>query len=145
MTAVGVARSERGGRTDEYLDAMTALWTQQAPAYHGRYVDFDHVDAHPRPVLSGGPRIVVGGHSPAAFRRAVARGHGWFGNGRTPDLVNHLAGLRKAATEVERPAHLGRLEITFMQVDPVEVDAARCRPTLRRPALDLPAATRGSG
>ena len=74
----------------------------------------------------GAPRIVVGGHSPAAFRRAVARGHGWFGNGRTPDdLVNHLAGLRKAATEVERPAHLGRLEITFMQVDPVEVDAAR--------------------
>jgi hypothetical protein len=96
MTAVGVARSERGGRTDEYLDAMTALWTQQAPAYHGRYVDFGHVDAHPRPVLSGGLRIVVGGHSPAAFRRAVARGHGWFGNGRTPDLVNHLAGLRKA-------------------------------------------------
>jgi alkanesulfonate monooxygenase SsuD/methylene tetrahydromethanopterin reductase-like flavin-dependent oxidoreductase (luciferase family) len=25
MTAVGVAHSERGGRTDEYLDAMTAL------------------------------------------------------------------------------------------------------------------------
>jgi alkanesulfonate monooxygenase SsuD/methylene tetrahydromethanopterin reductase-like flavin-dependent oxidoreductase (luciferase family) len=128
MTAVGVARSERSGRTDEYLDVMTELWTQQAPAYHGRYVDFDHVDAHPRPVLSGGPRIVVGGHSPAAFRRAVARGHGWFGHGRTPDdLVNHLAGLRKAATEVERPAHLGRLEITFMQVDPVEVDADTAR------------------
>jgi hypothetical protein len=41
--------------------------------------------------------------------------------------VNHLAGLRKAATEVERPAHLGRLEITFMQVDPVEVDADTAR------------------
>jgi hypothetical protein len=55
--------------------------------------------------------------------------------------VNHLAGLRKAATEVERPAHLGRLEITFMQ----STGGGGRRPTPRRPALDLPAATRGSG
>jgi probable F420-dependent oxidoreductase len=127
MRAVGVRLSERGGRTDEYLDAMTALWTQPAPAYTGRYVAFDHIDAHPRPVQTGGPRIVIGGHSPAAFRRAVARGHGWFGNGTAADLAAHLAGLEQAAREVERPARLGRLEIIFMQPNPVEVgvDAAR--------------------
>ncbi|MCW2915844.1 MAG: luciferase [Actinomycetia bacterium] len=126
MTAVGVPMSERGGRTDEYLDAMRALWTQPAPSYQGRYVAFDGVDAHPRPVQKDGPRIVIGGHSPAAFRRAVARGHGWFGNGDGPDdLVVHLAGLEKAAAEVERPARLGRLEITFLQLSPVDADTAR--------------------
>jgi probable F420-dependent oxidoreductase len=126
MTAVGVPMSERGGRTDEYLDAMRALWTQPAPSYQGRYVAFDGVDAHPRPVQKDGPRIVIGGHSPAAFRRAVARGHGWFGNGDGPDdLVGHLAGLEKAAAEVERPARLGRLEITFLQLSPVDADTAR--------------------
>jgi alkanesulfonate monooxygenase SsuD/methylene tetrahydromethanopterin reductase-like flavin-dependent oxidoreductase (luciferase family) len=81
------------------------------------------VDAHPRPARPGGPRVVIGGSSPAAFRRAVARGHGWFGNGTAADLVSHLDGLAKAAAEVERPARLGRLEIIFMQLDPVEVDA----------------------
>jgi probable F420-dependent oxidoreductase len=126
LTAVGVPMSERGGRTDEYLDAMRALWTQPAPSYQGRYVAFEHVDAHPRPVRPDGPRILIGGHSPAAFRRAVARGHGWFGNGDSPDdLDGHLAGLEKAAAEVERPAWLGRLEINFMQLLPVDAAAAR--------------------
>jgi probable F420-dependent oxidoreductase len=124
LTAVGVPMSERGGRTDEYLDAMTALWTREAPAFHGRYVSFDKVDAHPRPVQAGGPRIVIGGHSPAAFRRAVARGHGWFGNGTLDDLVRCLDGLKRAATEVERPARLGSLEITYLQLNPVTVDAS---------------------
>ncbi|MGW2548331.1 TIGR03619 family F420-dependent LLM class oxidoreductase, partial [Kitasatospora sp. NPDC001574] len=64
LAAVGVTLAERGTRTDEYLDAMTALWTSPAPSHHGRYVDFDHLDAHPRPVQAGGPRILIGGHSP---------------------------------------------------------------------------------
>lgn len=122
LAALGVPLSERGSRTDEYLDAMRALWTQPAPAYRGRHVAFDGIDAHPRPVRPDGPQVVVGGHSPAAFRRAVSRGHGWFGNGRSPDdLALHLAGLARAAEEVERPAHLGRLEISFLQLDPVAV------------------------
>jgi alkanesulfonate monooxygenase SsuD/methylene tetrahydromethanopterin reductase-like flavin-dependent oxidoreductase (luciferase family) len=126
MTAVGVPMSQRGARTDEYLDAMHALWTQPAPSYRGRYVAFDGIDAHPRAVQPDGPRIVIGGHSPAALRRAVARGHGWFGNGDSPhDLARHLAGLEKAATEVTRPARLGPLEITFMQLSPVDADTAR--------------------
>ncbi|NJP87953.1 LLM class F420-dependent oxidoreductase [Nonomuraea sp. FMUSA5-5] len=126
LAALGVPMSERGSRTDDYLDAMRALWTAPAPvSYAGRHVSFEGLDAHPRPVQPGGPRVMVGGHSPAAFRRAVARGHGWIGNGRSPeDLAAALAGLERAAAEVERPARLGRLEITFMQLDPVEVDAA---------------------
>ena len=127
MTAVGVAIAGRGTRTDEYLDAMTALWTHEAPAYEGRHVAFGKVDAHPRPVRPGGVKVIVGGHSPAAFRRAVSRGHGWFGNGTYDELVVHLAGLRRAAAEVERPARLGRLEITFMQLNPVTVDAETAR------------------
>lgn len=124
MTAVGVPMVDRGRRTDEYLDAMTALWTQPEPSYSGTYVSFDKVDAHPRPQ---GLRVVVGGHSPAAFRRAVSRAHGWFGNGTATGLARHLAGLSRAAEQVERPAHLGPLEITFMQLDPVAVDAGTAR------------------
>ncbi|HEX6360603.1 LLM class F420-dependent oxidoreductase [Actinophytocola sp.] len=121
LTAVGVDLATRGSRTDEYLDAMASLWHDPAPAFHGRHVSFDHVDAHPRP---DNVRIVVGGHSPAAFRRAVSRGHGWFGTGGPDDLPRHLDGLRRAAAEVDRPAHLGQLEITYTQLDPVRLDRA---------------------
>ena len=127
MTAVGVPFSERGARVDEYLDAMISLWRDPAPNYAGRYVSFGGVDAHPRPVRKSGPRIVVGGHTPAAYRRAVAKAHGWYGNGSSPDdLAQNLAGLKRAAAEVERPAHLGRLEINFLPLaEAVDVDSAR--------------------
>jgi alkanesulfonate monooxygenase SsuD/methylene tetrahydromethanopterin reductase-like flavin-dependent oxidoreductase (luciferase family) len=114
MTAIGVPMADRGARTDDYLAAMRALWTQPGPvAHHGRFVDFAGVDAHPRPVQPGGPRLVVGGHSGAAFRRAVAHGHGWYGFALTPDDAQRCTeGLRRAADEVERPAELGDLEIS---------------------------------
>jgi probable F420-dependent oxidoreductase len=114
MAAVGVPFGDRGERTDDYLAAMRALWTQPGPvAYHGPFVDFAGVDAHPRPVQVGGPRIVVGGRSGPAYRRAVAHGHGWYGFALTPeDTAECIAGLRRAAGRVDRPAALGQLEIT---------------------------------
>ncbi|HEX4215546.1 MAG TPA: LLM class F420-dependent oxidoreductase [Candidatus Dormibacteraeota bacterium] len=126
MTAVGVPMSERGSRTDEYLDAMRALWTEPRPSYRGRHASFGGVDARPRPVRPDGPPIVVGGHSPAALRRAVQRGHGWYGFSLSPEAVaSHLEGLRQAAGEVERPVRLGRLEILVTPPNPVGPDEAR--------------------
>lgn len=119
MTAVGVSMAERGARTDEYLDAMRSLWNDPAPAHRGRYTDFAGVDAHPRPVRPSGVRVVIGGSSPAAYRRAVTRGHGFYGNGQDPgDLARHLTGLKQAAAKAERPAHLGRLEVNFLSLAP---------------------------
>jgi probable F420-dependent oxidoreductase len=125
LAALGVPMTERGSRTDEHLDAMRALWHDPGPvSYRGRHVAFSDLDARPRPFHPDGPRIVVGGHSAAAFRRAVTKGHGWIGNGSSPDdLATHLRGLQRAADEVDRPAHLGRLQIAFMQLDPVTVAA----------------------
>ena len=114
MTALGVPMGSRGARTDDYLAAMRALWSQSGPVeHHGPFVDFAGVDAHPRPSERRGPRIVVGGHTPAAFRRAVASGHGWYGFAlNAEDVVRCLDGLRAAAGEVDRPVELGDLEIT---------------------------------
>lgn len=114
MTALGVPMDDRGTRTDDHLAAMRAIWTQRGPVeHHGPYVDFAGVDAHPRPPTPGGPRIVVGGHTPAAYRRAVAHGHGWYGFALSPELTAAcVEGLRQAADQVERPAELGELELS---------------------------------
>jgi probable F420-dependent oxidoreductase len=110
--AVGANFAQRGAVTDEYLDALHALWYDEQPEHHGRFVSFAGIDAHPRPVQQPIP-IVVGGHRPPAFRRAVARAHGWYGYWLTPDdVAAALAGLRRVAGQVERPAALGELEIS---------------------------------
>jgi hypothetical protein len=66
MRAIGVRLSERGARTDEYLAAMRSVWYDARPAFEGRFVRFSGIQSSPRP---GPVPIVVGGHSPAAFRR----------------------------------------------------------------------------
>jgi probable F420-dependent oxidoreductase len=110
--AVGANFAERGAVTDEYLDAMRALWQDEHPEYHGRFADFAGIDAHPRPVQQPVP-VIAGGHSPPAYRRAVARAHGWYGYWLTPEqAAASLAGLADAAGQAERPAGLGELEIS---------------------------------
>jgi probable F420-dependent oxidoreductase len=110
--ALGANFAERGAVTDEYLDALRSLWYDDRPEYHGRFADFAGVDAYPRPIQRPVP-LVVAGRSPPAYRRAVARAHGWYGYWLAPDdVAAALAGLRDAADRVERRAELGRLEIS---------------------------------
>ena len=110
--AVGANFAERGAVTDEYLDAMRALWYDEHPSYQGRFAAFSGVDAYPRPVQRPIP-LIVGGHSAPAYRRAVARGHGWYGYWLTPgQAAASVAGLAEAARHVPRPDGSGPLEIS---------------------------------
>lgn len=110
--AVGANFAERGAITDEYLDALERLWYDEHPEYHGAFVDFAGVDAHPRPVQRPIP-LVVGGHSAPAYRRAVSRAHGWYGYWVTPEDTAAIPdALRRAASQVERRPVLGELEIS---------------------------------
>jgi probable F420-dependent oxidoreductase len=110
--AIGANFAQRGAVTDEYLDVLDALWYAEHPEHHGRFADFAGIDAHPRPRQRPIP-LVVGGHTEPAYRRAVARAHGWYGYWLSPDDVAvSLAGLRAAAGDVDRSAGLGELEIS---------------------------------
>jgi len=76
--AVGANFAQRGAVTDEYLDALQSLWYDEHPEHHGRFAEFAGVDAHPRPVQQPIP-LVLAGYTPPAYRRVVARAHGWYG------------------------------------------------------------------
>jgi probable F420-dependent oxidoreductase len=96
--ALGAPFEHRGPRTVEYLQAMTAIWTQEKPTFQGRFAAYSGVQAHPQPVQKPHPPLVMGGHSPMAYRRAVQHCNGWYGYAL--DLAataNALAGLRPAA------------------------------------------------
>ncbi len=124
--ALGIPFERRGPRTDEYLDAILALWTQARPAYRGEFVDFEGIQAMPRPVQQPHPPIVVGGMSPGAYRRSVERAHGWYGFALDPAATAKcIEGLETASRECDRPAALGKLEITVTPPGPLDRDLAR--------------------
>lgn len=108
--ALGVPFADRGARTEEYLAAMRAVWSQPKPAYHGRFVSFEHIQAHPQRNI----RIVMGGRSPAVYRRAVELAVGWYGFALDLEgAARALDGLREASQRYQRPAELGELEISI--------------------------------
>lgn len=124
--ALGISFDDKGPRTLEYLDAMRAIWTQDNPAYHGQFVEFEGVKAYPRPVQVGGPPVVFGGHVPAAFRRTVSHGNGWYGFGLDVEATKGcIAGLRAAEHKVERPARLGTIEISVSPVGNIDLEKAK--------------------
>jgi probable F420-dependent oxidoreductase len=124
--AIGVPFETRGARTDEFIDVLRALWTQEKPAFEGPSVQFRGVDAQPRPVQKPHPPIVVGGTSPPALRRAVTRGNGWYGFLRDLEVAKaDLAGLTAAERAVGRPSGLGALETTITPLPRIDLDGAR--------------------
>jgi probable F420-dependent oxidoreductase len=126
LRALGASLSDRAARTDEYLAAMRALWDEPTPSFAGRFVSFDGVVERPRPVQRPHPPIVIGGHSPAAYRRAITSGNGWYGwELDVEETAAALAGLREAASRCERPAGLGDLEITITPPGTPDADTAR--------------------
>jgi probable F420-dependent oxidoreductase len=113
MRAVGAPFAERGRVADDYLAAMQAAWTKPKPSHDGPYAPFSGVQAMPRPVQAPGPRIVVGGRTAPAFRRAVGHGYGWYGFGLdVADTQKMVGALRETARSQARPAALGALEIS---------------------------------
>jgi probable F420-dependent oxidoreductase len=112
--AIGAPFDHKSARTIDFLEAMLALWTQEKPAYDGRFVRFGGVQAFPRPVQKPHPPIVMGGHAPEAFRRSVLHAQGWYGFALDPAATAAcLEGLRAAEKQYGRPAHLGPLEISI--------------------------------
>ena len=124
--ALGANFEERGAVTDEAIDVLRALWTQEKPSFSGRYWSFSGIDAHPRPVQRPHPPIVVGGMSRPAARRAVARGDGWYGFFTNPELTaRSLAWIREAEADGLRPAGAGALEISVTPPPPLSPDLVK--------------------
>lgn len=102
---LGAPFNRRGAMTDEYLDAMKVLWTEDVASFEGKYVSFKDVNTAPRPVQQPHPPIWVGGPSAAAMRRAVRHGSAWHPIRIT---VDHLRNtdfplLKRIADEEGKP------------------------------------------
>lgn len=86
--ALGVPFAGRGDRTDEYVDVMRSLWTEDMASFDGEFTNFSNVACNPKP-FSGTVPIHIGGHSKRAARRAGQLGDGFFpAEGNIPELID---------------------------------------------------------
>jgi alkanesulfonate monooxygenase SsuD/methylene tetrahydromethanopterin reductase-like flavin-dependent oxidoreductase (luciferase family) len=95
--AFGAELAERARDTDEALDVMNRLWSGDRVTFEGRRFRLDGVRLMPPPVQRPRPRTWIGGHGPAAMRRAARFGDGIVGAYVTPEANALYLGALAAA------------------------------------------------
>jgi probable F420-dependent oxidoreductase len=129
FTALGIPIAERGARTNETIDVLKALWTEDTPSYEGRHFRFDGIKALPQPIQKPRPPILVGGMSRGALQRVARRGDGWIAIGKSPaDLKQPLETLRELTIKAGRKPeelHISMLPISAPNLDQVIEDLPR--------------------
>ena len=97
--AVQVSVRTRGRRTNEMLEVIKRLWTEEHVTHHGRFFDFEDLTLLPKPVQQPHPPIWVSGRSDAAMQRAALLGDGWYPYlftvrrlQRTNEMIRQIAG-----------------------------------------------------
>lgn len=129
--AFGIPLSERGKRTNEYIEILKGLWTQPSFSYHGRYYSFDNLEMDPKPIQKPHPPIWVGGRmggveigpdgirkfksKTAALKRAAFYGDGWLPNYMTPEMYSSsIDQIRGYAKEYGRDSSSMTMAHLFM-------------------------------
>jgi alkanesulfonate monooxygenase SsuD/methylene tetrahydromethanopterin reductase-like flavin-dependent oxidoreductase (luciferase family) len=111
----------RGRRMDEAVDIVRGLSAGGYFEYHGDVYDLPSIKISPTPTEP--LPILVGGHAPAALRRA-ARSDGWLHGGGDPAdlpaLLERLGQLRQDEGTSERP-----FEIHVISLDAYTADGIR--------------------
>jgi probable F420-dependent oxidoreductase len=117
----GVPWEARGRRMDEAVAIVRGLSAGGYFEFHGEAYDLPSVKISPTP--SEPIPILVGGHAPAALRRA-ARADGWLHGGGDPadlpGLLEKLGRIRQEEGTADRP-----FEVHVISMDAFSVDGVR--------------------
>jgi probable F420-dependent oxidoreductase len=127
FSAFGVEPESFVARFTEGLGLMQALWTEPRVDFDGRFWQLTGAAMEPKPFQKPGPPIWFGGSHPAALRRAIRLGDGFFGAGSvtTEQFADQVQGLRDALAEQDRdPARFPVAKRVYIAVDD---DAERAR------------------
>ena len=114
----------------EKVEAMRAIWTNEEPEYHGKYVDFDPIWSYPKPIQDGGPPIWMGANSKWVFERIADYADGWMpigglGSGNMNRLKEALDSKKRKIEDLtlalfggpkDRAQIVGRIEQGFDEV-----------------------------
>jgi probable F420-dependent oxidoreductase len=147
FSSLGLDFHTRGARTDESIKSLRALWSEDSASFHGKHFNFGPVKCFPKPIQKGGVPIHIGGHSPAAAKRAGRYGDGFFpALAEIPKLKELFALMKSEADKAGRDA--SKIELSCMGRPRVEELKALegigvSRVVIAPPAFDAEGLTRG--
>jgi alkanesulfonate monooxygenase SsuD/methylene tetrahydromethanopterin reductase-like flavin-dependent oxidoreductase (luciferase family) len=92
-------------RFTEGVTLMTALWTEPRVTFDGEFWQIQDQGIEPGPFQKPHPPLWFGAAGPAAVRRAVWLGTGFFGAGSSPTVrfAEQVTVVREALAEAGRP------------------------------------------
>ena len=129
--ALGVPFKERASRSDEALELMRTVWTQEHPKIQTKRHRVQDVVASPMPLQKPRPPLYIGGSSEAAYRRVARLGDGWHASSTTHDAFRQGAdAVRRFWKEAGRegsPYFSLRIPILIDGVHRAAVDMALMR------------------
>ena len=127
FSAFGVDPENFVARFSEGLRLMRALWTEPRVDFDGRFWQLTGAAMEPKPFQKPGPPVWFGASHPAALRRAVRLGDGFFGAGSvtTAQFAGHVQIVRDELAAAGRdPAGFSVAKRVYIAVDD---DAGRAR------------------
>jgi probable F420-dependent oxidoreductase len=117
FAALGVSFKDRGRMTDEQLEILSRLWSEEHISFEGQFYRFQDLAFSPKPLQQPRIPIWVGGEAISAQRRAAKYGDAWFPYFVTVTPDELLAGYEQVQ----------RLTIEAGR-DPEQVQLTCCRP-----------------
>ena len=97
--ACGVPVNQRGSRTNEALEVIHRLWTEQKVSFEGKYTTLNEVSIEPAPIQKPRPPIWVAGRKEPAMKRTAKYAEGWLPYMYTPEQlhksIEKIKSLRK--------------------------------------------------
>jgi probable F420-dependent oxidoreductase len=103
--AVQLPFATRGRRTDETIQILKRLFTEEVISHDGEFFKFGPVKFVPKPSQSPWPPFLIGGNSKAAIRRAALAGDGWLPMPQTIEKtaadMRQLESLRREANRTQ--------------------------------------------
>jgi probable F420-dependent oxidoreductase len=119
----GTNPTTRRALMKERIEAMKAIWTQEQPQYHGRFVNFDPIWSYPKPVQKPHPPILMGGQGSKALRGVIEYCDGWMPiPARIAELGAQIAELRRLAAEAGRDPKSISVTVFWGQPDRTAID-----------------------
>ena len=105
FAAFGFESDRYVGRFIEGVALMKALWIRERVTFPGEFWRLEDASMEPKPFQKPYSPLWFGGSGPAALRRAVREGDGFFGAGSSPTVkfAEQVQVVRRALEESGRP------------------------------------------
>lgn len=104
FAAAGVPYARRGARTEEFIQCLRAIWTDQVVDFDGEFYRVPAAVVDPKPLQQPHPPLLLGGTAERALRRVGRLADGWISSSRhnLRGIGTDIELVKAAATDAGR-------------------------------------------